>query len=95
MDHWEHYKEDLSLAFEKPIGNGNTYSKAGTAELKPYARTSKKFRTKLDYILFLWYFFRCRRENYILKTKNHPRGLSMVYQYISKIAQSMWWPCPL
>jgi hypothetical protein len=49
MDHWEYYKENLSLAFEKPIGNGNTYSRAGTAELKPYLRTSKKFRKKLDF----------------------------------------------
>jgi hypothetical protein len=49
MDQWRHYKEDLSSGFEKPTANGNTYSRAGTAELKQYSRNAKKFCKNLEY----------------------------------------------
>jgi hypothetical protein len=41
---------------KKPTADGNTYSSRGTAELKPYSMSAKKFCKKLD-ILFLPYFF--------------------------------------
>jgi hypothetical protein len=43
----------LVQALKKPKDNGNTYSRAGTAELKPYTRIKKKFRKKFENILIL------------------------------------------
>jgi hypothetical protein len=39
MDQWWHYTKrmrNLSSAFKKPAANGNKYSSAGTAKIKPY-----------------------------------------------------------
>ncbi len=47
---------------EKLTANRNTYQRANTAELKPQSRTAKKYRKKLEYILFLQYFFRLYSE---------------------------------
>jgi hypothetical protein len=71
----------LVQPLEKPKDNGNTYSRAGTAELKPYLKIMKKFRTKLENILILQYIFTFTTEKMTLvigqhlKSKNHPRRL--------------------
>jgi hypothetical protein len=69
-------RETSVQLLKKPKDNGkNTYLRAGTAELKPYLRTAKKFHKKLEYKLFLRYFFTFTAKKMALALGQH-RGAS-------------------
>jgi hypothetical protein len=50
-------REKSVQLLKKSTAKGITYSRAGTAELKPYLRAAKKFCKILENVVFLRYFF--------------------------------------
>jgi hypothetical protein len=50
-------RETSVQPLKKPTANKNTYSRAGTAELKPYSRTAKKILQKKSNIYYFSYIF--------------------------------------
>ncbi len=56
-------RETSVQLLKKPTANENANSRAGTAELKPYLRTAKKFHKNLKIFYFSNIFHLYREEN--------------------------------